>query len=67
MARVTAAAKILFGGGELRDADAATLAMVTGEVPSHTVGRGGLDGGMPIIDALVATGLAASKGDANVG
>ena len=67
VARVTAAAKILFGGGELREADAATLAMVTREVPSHTAGRGSLDAGMPITEALVATGLAASKGEARRG
>ena len=44
--------------------DAATLAMVTAEMPSHTVGRGALDTGLPITDAQVASGRAASKGKA---
>ncbi|MDX2207370.1 MAG: tyrosine--tRNA ligase [Gemmatimonadales bacterium] len=65
VARATAAAAILFGGGELRAADAATLAMVAAEVPRATVS---LDGdGVPIAEALVAAGLAASKGEARRG
>jgi tyrosyl-tRNA synthetase len=67
VARVTAAARILFGGGELRDADAATLAVVTREVSTHPLERGSLDAGMSIVDALVATGLAASKAEARRG
>jgi tyrosyl-tRNA synthetase len=65
--RVTQAARILFGGGELREADAATLAMVTREVPTHSLDRGALDAGLMVVDALVATGLAASKGEARRG
>lgn len=65
VARATAAAAILFGGGELRAADAATLAMVAAEVPRATMSVEGE--GVPIADALVATGLAASKGEARRG
>jgi tyrosyl-tRNA synthetase len=67
VARVTAAARILFGGGELRDADAATIAMVTNEVPSHTITAESLDSGMSIVDALIGTGLATSKSEARRG
>jgi tyrosyl-tRNA synthetase len=68
VARATAAAAILFGGGELRAADAATLAMVAAEVPTAAVETGALAGeGLPIADALVLAGLAASKGEAKRG
>jgi len=63
----TAAAKILFGGGDVRDADATTLAMVAGEVANHSIERGELDTPIPIADALVRAGLAASKGEARRG
>jgi tyrosyl-tRNA synthetase len=66
--RATAAAAILFGGGELRAADAATLAMVAAEVPTAAVAAELLAGeGLPIADALVLAGLAASKGEAKRG
>jgi tyrosyl-tRNA synthetase len=68
VARATAAAAILFGGGDLRTADAATLAMVAGEVPAAAVDAEALAGeGVPIADALVVAGLAASKGEAKRG
>jgi tyrosyl-tRNA synthetase len=68
VARATAAAAILFGGGELRAADAATLAMVAAEVPTAAVEASALAGeGLPIADALVLAGLAASKGEAKRG
>lgn len=67
VARVTAAAAILFGGGALGDADDATLAMVTAEVPTRRVTRALLDQGVAIVDALVDAGLAASKGEARRG
>ena len=67
VARVAAAAAILFGSGELAAADAATLAMVTAEVPTRTVTRTVMSSGIGIIDALVAAGLAASKGEARRG
>jgi len=68
VARATAAAAILFGGGDLRAADAATLALVAAEVPAASVEAGMLAGeGVPIADALVLAGLATSKGEARRG
>lgn len=61
------AARILFGGGDVRGADAATLGMVTAEVPTQELLRGELDAGINLVDALHRTGLAASKGDARRG
>jgi tyrosyl-tRNA synthetase len=65
--RATAAAGILFGGAELRDADAATLAMVTGEVATTGVASALLTAGIPVVDALVSTGLASSKAEGRRG
>jgi tyrosyl-tRNA synthetase len=65
--RVIAASGILFGGGDFRMADAATLAVVAGEVPVARVEPAALEPGHPVVDALVATGLAASKADARRG
>ncbi|MEO5826941.1 MAG: tyrosine--tRNA ligase [Gemmatimonadales bacterium] len=65
--RVRAAAEILFGGGDLRGADEGVVSMMVAEVPAVTVPSGSLEAGIPIVDALVLTGLAASKGDARRG
>ncbi|MBA2293144.1 MAG: tyrosine--tRNA ligase [Gemmatimonadales bacterium] len=65
--RVRAAAAILFGGGDLRSADDGIVAMVAAEVPTVMVPAGALAAGMPIADALVLSGLAASKGEARRG
>lgn len=65
--RANDAARILFGGGDVRAADATTLGMVAAEITSQPVTRGELDGGMPLIDALLRTGLAASKSEARRG
>lgn len=67
VARVTAAAAILFGGGDLTSADVPTLEMVVGAVPNATTPRAAIAGGIPIVDALVQCGLAASKGEARRG
>ncbi|HQW65600.1 MAG TPA: tyrosine--tRNA ligase [Gemmatimonadales bacterium] len=67
VARVTSAAAILFGGGDLVEADAETLAMVTEAVPRVAVAREALEAGLPVVDALVQCGLAASKGEARRG
>jgi tyrosyl-tRNA synthetase len=67
VARVTAAATILFGGGDLASADPATVAMLVGAVPNGAIARSTLAAGMSIVEALVETGLAASKGDARRG
>lgn len=65
--RVVAASQILFGSTDLREADAATLDIVAGEVVVVEVDRAALEAGHPVVDALVATGLAASKGEARRG
>lgn len=69
--RVIAASEVLFGGGDgsgsLRKADADTLAIVAGEVTTVAVDRARLASGIAVVDALVETGLAASKGDARRG
>ncbi len=65
--RATEAAAILFGGGDLRAADAATLAMVAGEVPAFALSPSELASGIDIVDALERSRLAASKGDARRG
>ncbi|CAM3660800.1 tyrosine--tRNA ligase [Occultella aeris] len=52
-ARVEAASAALFGGGDLHDLDAGTLADAVAEVPRGTV----VPGESTIVDALVAAGL----------
>ncbi len=64
---VVQASAILFGGGDLRDADRVTLATVAGEVSVRPVARTDLEPGLSLVDALVATGLASSKADARRG
>jgi tyrosyl-tRNA synthetase len=54
------ASQALFGAGDLRDLDAATLASAVADLPRATVGEP-----IPsVTDLLVATGLAASRGQA---
>ncbi|MGE0442995.1 MAG: tyrosine--tRNA ligase [Gemmatimonadales bacterium] len=65
--RVVAASEVLFGGRDLRAADAETLAVVAAEVPTLPVAVERLAAGIGIVDALVETGLAASKGEARRG
>ena len=65
--RVIAASEVLFGNRDLKAADQATLAVVAGEVPTIAVPRSRLDAGIAIVDALVETGLAASKAEARRG
>jgi len=65
--RVIDASGILFGGGDLRSADSATLATVAGEVQVIAVAARALDAGYALVDALVGTGLATSKADARRG
>ena len=56
----------IFFGAEIADLDDAQLGEIFADVPSETVSVGTLsnDGGLPIVDALVAAGLAKSKGEA---
>jgi tyrosyl-tRNA synthetase len=65
--RVIAASAVLFGGGDLRAADAATLAVVAGEVRTVPVARSRLEAGIAIVDALTEAGLATSKAEARRG
>jgi tyrosyl-tRNA synthetase len=56
----------IFYGAEISALTDAQLSEIFADVPSWTVGRNLLneEGGLPIVDALVAAGLAKSKGDA---
>ena len=63
--RAIAASEILFGRGDLRSADADTLALLSREVPLNTWKHSELDG--TLVDALIAAGLASSKADAKRG
>lgn len=65
--RVARAANILFGSGDLVTADADTLAMVTAAVPTRTISATALYAGVAMVDALVESGLAASKSEARRG
>jgi tyrosyl-tRNA synthetase len=58
LARVQAASRALFGQGELRDLDQATLAAAVAEVPHAAVPPGALP---PVVDLLALTGLVPSK------
>jgi tyrosyl-tRNA synthetase len=56
----------IFYGAEIANLNDAQLTEIFADVPSQQLPRSLLadDGGLPIIDALVAAGLAKSKGDA---
>jgi tyrosyl-tRNA synthetase len=55
----------IFFGAEIASLDDATLAEIFADVPSSEFPRSSLDGdGLPLTDALAATGLAQSKGAA---
>jgi tyrosyl-tRNA synthetase len=60
--RVLAASRALFGQGELRELDAATLASAIAEVPHATVRAEG--GRLPLVaDLMAETGIVRSKSD----
>jgi tyrosyl-tRNA synthetase len=62
-ARIKAAAAALFGGGDLHDLDAGTLAAALREAGGAEVAAG--EGGLPtIVELLVASGLSESRGAA---
>jgi tyrosyl-tRNA synthetase len=66
--RVIAASAILFGGGDLRTATTDVLAVLARELPVTLLADGALaTEGMPIVEALVRSGLASSKADARRG
>lgn len=55
----------IFFGAEVEGLDDRTLGQIFADVPAGELPRTQLDGdGLPIVDALVAAGLAKSKGDA---
>ncbi|MDB6075007.1 MAG: tyrosyl-tRNA synthase, partial [Verrucomicrobiaceae bacterium] len=57
------ATAILFGGS-VEELTAETFGILRGEVPSGTTTKDQLSAGLPIVEALVATNLSASKGQA---
>ena len=64
--RVIAASRLLFGGTNLAQAGAEVLGVLAGAVPTTPLAAGELEG-LPIADALVKAGLAASKNEARRG
>jgi tyrosyl-tRNA synthetase len=62
--RVDLAARALFGQGELRSLDLATLDSALAEAPSAVVSPAEWGSGLSVADALVRAGLVASKGAA---
>jgi tyrosyl-tRNA synthetase len=65
LARATAATGVLFGGVPPHELEAAELLDIFAEVPSTTLAGGRLgDDGMPVVELLVETGIASSKGEA---
>ena len=54
----------IFFGAEISELKDAQLASIFADVPSVEIPRAQLDEGLPLIDALVLTKLAASKGEA---
>jgi tyrosyl-tRNA synthetase len=63
LARVQAASRALFGQGDLRDLDEATLAAAIAEVPRATVKAA--SGSLPLVsDLMAATGIVRSKSEA---
>jgi tyrosyl-tRNA synthetase len=63
---VVEASKLLFGGADLRAVTPAVLEVLSREIPAVRAARGELLG-MNVLDALVRSGLASSKGDARRG
>jgi tyrosyl-tRNA synthetase len=54
----------IFFGAEIADLTDRDLVSIFADVPSHQMARGVLEEGLPIVDALVASGLAKSKSEA---
>jgi tyrosyl-tRNA synthetase len=63
---VVDASRLLFGGTDLRAAGRGVLDVLAQELPVVPLARGDL-AGLSVVDALVKTGLATSKGDARRG
>ncbi|HEU5357730.1 MAG TPA: tyrosine--tRNA ligase [Gemmatimonadales bacterium] len=65
--RAAAASEVLFGGQDVAATAADVLAVLADELPVHRVTTAGVSGGMSLVDALVAGGLAATKAEARRG
>jgi len=63
LARAEQAAQVLFGG-EIEGLSAAEIEEIFAEVPSSTLPKHSLEGGMPLIDLLTASGFVKSRGEA---
>ncbi len=63
---VADASRILFGGTDLRSAPADALRVMSAELPTLALARSEVEG-LPVVDALVRSGLASSKSDARRG
>jgi tyrosyl-tRNA synthetase len=63
---VVEASRLLFGGADLRAAGADVLEVLSREIPTARAARAELVG-LPVLEALVRSGLASSKGDARRG
>jgi tyrosyl-tRNA synthetase len=53
----------VFFGAAIQDIDDAQLGEIFADVPSRTMPRPVLEAGLPLIDAVVASGLSKSKGE----
>ena len=53
----------IFFGASIQDLDDSQLGEIFGDVPSQELPRAQLEAGLPIIDAVVASGLSKSKGE----
>jgi tyrosyl-tRNA synthetase len=65
-AGVVAASRLLFGGEDVTRAGVDVFEVLAGEIPTTRLPRGEY-GGLPVTEALVRAGLAASKGEARRG
>jgi tyrosyl-tRNA synthetase len=63
---VIRASRLLFGGLDLAEADERTFEVLAGEIPTTHLAGASFEG-LSVVDALVQTGLAASKGEARRG
>lgn len=61
--RAAEASAVLFTE-DIRTLDAGALEQVLSDAPVTSVSKGGVEDGLPIVDALVLSGLASSRGDA---
>ncbi|MEO8362060.1 MAG: tyrosine--tRNA ligase [Vicinamibacteria bacterium] len=53
----------IFFGASIKDLDDTQLGEIFADVPSHELPRASLESGLPLIEAVVASGLSKSKGE----